>query len=50
LHLAVLCSASAPRGADFDDARIPNLIVGGASDFVPPAARPGELSRIVPGH
>jgi len=50
LHLAVLCSASAPRGADFDDARIPNLIVGGATDFVPPAARPGELSKIVPGH
>lgn len=50
LHLAVLCTASAPRAADFDDARIPNLIVGGAADFVPPAARPGELSKIVPGH
>lgn len=50
LQLAVLCTASAPRGADFDDARIPNLIVGGARDFVPPAARPGDLSKIVPGH
>ena len=50
LHLAILCTASAPRGADFDDARIPNLIVGGTADFVPPAARPGELSKIVPGH
>jgi len=50
LQIAVLCTASAPRGPDFDDARIPNLIVGGARDFVPPAARPGDLSKIVPGH
>jgi CubicO group peptidase (beta-lactamase class C family) len=50
LQLAVLCTATAPRGADFDDARIPNLIVSGARDFVPPAARPGDLSKIVPGH
>jgi len=50
LGLAVLCTASEPRAGDFDDARIPNLIVGGARDFVPPAARPGELSTIVPGH
>ena len=27
LHIAVLCTADGPRGADFDDARIPNLIV-----------------------
>jgi CubicO group peptidase (beta-lactamase class C family) len=50
LQLAVLCTASQPRAPDFDDARIPNLIAGGARDFVPPAARPGDLSRIVPGH
>ena len=50
LEIAVLCTASAPRDADFDDARIPNLVVGGARDFALPAARPGELSRIVPGH
>jgi CubicO group peptidase (beta-lactamase class C family) len=50
LHIAVLCTADRPRGADFDDARIPNLIVGGTRDFVPPSARPGELSKIVPGH
>ena len=50
LQIAVLCTAIRPRGADFDDARIPNLIVGGARDFVPPAARPGDLSKIVPGH
>jgi CubicO group peptidase (beta-lactamase class C family) len=50
LEIAVLCTAARPRGADFDDARIPNLIVGGARDFVPSAARPGDLSKIVPGH
>lgn len=50
LGIAVLCTASAPRGADFDDARIPNLIAGGARDFVPPPARPGDLSKLVPGH
>jgi hypothetical protein len=50
LQIAVLCTASAPRRADFDDSRIPNLIVGGARDFVPPAVRPADLSKIVPGH
>jgi CubicO group peptidase (beta-lactamase class C family) len=50
LQIAVLCTASLPRVADFDDARIPNLIAGGARDFVPPPARPGDLSQIVPGH
>jgi CubicO group peptidase (beta-lactamase class C family) len=50
LEIAVLCTAVAPRGADFDDARIPNLIAGATRDFVPPAARPGDLSKIVPGH
>jgi CubicO group peptidase (beta-lactamase class C family) len=49
LQIAVLCSATLPRGPDFDDARIPNLIVGGARDFVP-RAPPGDLSKIVPGH
>jgi CubicO group peptidase (beta-lactamase class C family) len=50
LQLAVLCTASQPRAKDFDDAQIPNLIVSGARDFVPPAARPGDISTIVPGH
>jgi len=50
LHLAVLRTASHAR-ADFDESRIPNLIVSGARDFVPVPARPGsDLSRIVPGH
>ncbi len=50
LQLAILCTATAPRSADFDDARIPNLIVSGVRDFVPPAARPGDIRAIVPGH
>jgi CubicO group peptidase (beta-lactamase class C family) len=50
LQLAVLCTGSRPRAGDFDDARIPNLIVHGARDFVPPATRPGDISTIVPGH
>ena len=50
LHLTVLRIARQARG-DFDESRIPNLIVSGARDFVPVAARPGsDLSRIVPGH
>jgi Beta-lactamase len=50
LHLAVLRTAHRAR-ADFDESRIPNLIVSGARDFVPPAARPGgDISGLVPGH
>lgn len=50
LHLAVLRTAQRAH-ADFDESRIPNLIVSGARDFVPPAARPGrDISGIVPGH
>ena len=38
--------------ADWDDARIPNLIVRGASDFVLRAANPGstDFSTLVPNH
>jgi CubicO group peptidase (beta-lactamase class C family) len=50
LQLAILCTANAPRSAAFDDARIPNLVVSGVRDFVPPAVRPGAISAIVPGH
>jgi len=36
---------------DWDDGRIPNLIVRGARDFVPAAARPGaDLRQLVPNH
>ncbi len=36
---------------DWDDARIANLVIRGARDYLPPAAQPGaDLSSIVPGH
>lgn len=56
LQIAILRTADAPAAGpgppgDWDDGRIPNLIVRGARDFVPPAARPGaDLSTIVPNH
>lgn len=52
LQIAILRTGDAPAGgaAGWDDARIPNLIVRGARDFVPGAARPGDLSSIVPHH
>ena len=52
LQLAILCTGN-PRGRDaqWEDARIPNLIMRGARDYLPPAARPGaDISRLVPGH
>jgi len=37
--------------ADWDDSRIPNLVMNGARDFVPAAARPGaDLRMLVPNH
>jgi CubicO group peptidase (beta-lactamase class C family) len=52
MDLAILCTgAAAGRPGDWDDTRIPNLIVRGARDYLPPAALPGaDLSAIVPGH
>jgi len=50
LQLAILRTGSAP-GADWDDGRIPNLIMRGARDFLPAAARPGaDLRQLVPSH
>ncbi len=52
LQLAILATGDA-RGRDpqWDDARIPNLIMRSAHDYLPPAARPGgDLSTLVPGH
>jgi len=52
LQIAILCTGD-PRGRDaqWDDTRVPNLIIRGARDFLPPAARPGgDVSAIVPGH
>jgi CubicO group peptidase (beta-lactamase class C family) len=52
LQIAILCTG-APGGRDaaWDDARIPNLIIRAARDYVPAAARPGtDISALVPGH
>jgi CubicO group peptidase (beta-lactamase class C family) len=52
MQLAILRMAPEPHGSrDFDDKRIPNLIIRGARDYQPPQARPGaDISRMVPGH
>lgn len=52
MGIAILRTGLATAGdADWDDARIPNLVVRGARDYLPPAALPGsDLSSIVPGH
>jgi hypothetical protein len=52
MHMAILRMGRLPRQAtDWDDSRIPNLIIRGARDYQPPAARPGaDISSIVPGH
>jgi hypothetical protein len=43
--------SAAPGDAGSDDARVPNLVIRGARDYLPPAALPGaDLSAIVPGH
>jgi CubicO group peptidase (beta-lactamase class C family) len=52
MQIAVLRMGAIPHDAHAaDEARIPNLIVTAARDFVPRAARPGaDISAIVPGH
>lgn len=52
MHLAILRMGHLPRHAsDWDDTRIPNLIIRGARDYQPPQVRPGaDISKIVPGH
>ena len=52
MQLAILRMAPESHGGrDFDDKRIPNLIIRGARDYQPPQARPGaDISRMVPGH
>ncbi len=50
LQIAILRTGG-PPGSGWDDGRIPNLIIRGARDFVPPAARPGaDLRQLVPNH
>ena len=52
MHLVILRMGRLPRHAtDWDDSRIPNLVIRGARDYLPPQARPGaDISKIVPGH
>jgi len=53
MHLTILRMGSLKGHAvaDWDDARIPNVIIRGARDYRPPLARPGaDISKIVPGH
>ena len=51
LQIAILATApKSPRDADWDDSRIPNLIIGAARDNVSPGPRPSDVSSMVPGH
>ena len=50
LQIAILRTGSEPA-TDWDDSRIPNLIIRGTRDFVPAAARPAaDLRQLVPNH
>ncbi len=52
LQMAILCTGAAGgRDADWDDNRLPNLVIRAARDALPPAAQPGaDVSALVPGH
>ena len=52
LQLAILCTgAPGGRDADWDDNRLPNLVIHAARDALPTAAQPGaDISALVPGH
>ena len=52
LQLAILCTgAPGGRDADWDDNRLPNLVIHAARDALPRAAQPGaDISALVPGH
>ena len=53
LGLTILRTGSNPEhDADWDDSRIPNLIIRGATDFVPPLPRSGagDVRSLVPNH
>jgi hypothetical protein len=51
LQLAIVCTG-APQGrtADWDEVRIPNLIIRGVRDQAPAVAPATEVSALVPGH
>jgi CubicO group peptidase (beta-lactamase class C family) len=50
LQIAILRAAPAGRDADWDDSRIPNLIIRGARDYLPPAEPGVDVSALVPAH
>jgi hypothetical protein len=52
LQLAIVCTGDARgRDAHWDEVRIPNLIVRGARDYLPPIpAGTAGVSALVPGH
>lgn len=52
MNLRILLVGSRDKvDQDWDDSRIPNLIVRGASDYVPKAAKSGaDVSNLVPNH
>lgn len=52
LQIVILCTGEGGgRDAGWDEAHVPNLVIRGARDYRPPAARPGaDVSAIVPGH
>ena len=50
LQIAILRTAPAGRDADWDDTRIPNLIIRGARDYLPPAPAGVDVSTLVPAH
>jgi CubicO group peptidase (beta-lactamase class C family) len=51
LQIAILSTAAKEgRDASFDEARVPNLIIRAARDYVPPAPPPADVSSMVPGH
>ena len=50
LQIAILLTGG-QFASDWDDGRIPNLVIRGARDFVPEAARPGaDIRQLVPNH
>jgi CubicO group peptidase (beta-lactamase class C family) len=50
LQIAILRTGG-QLASDWDDGRIPNLVIRGARDFLPAAARPGaDIRQLVPNH
>jgi CubicO group peptidase (beta-lactamase class C family) len=51
LQIAILATApKSARDADWDDSRVPNLVIGAARDNVRPGPPPADVSSMVPGH